>query len=82
LFFGANPICIVRKLAVQFTRVQWQLDPIPNISQIYQQSSSLESDSSRGEMTRKKQPGLIQMGMSQQEGFRSLVTPGEGSEDQ
>jgi hypothetical protein len=42
-FFGATPVCVVWKSAVQFTGQQRQLDPPTNISQIHQQSSSVES---------------------------------------
>jgi hypothetical protein len=42
-FFGANPICVVRKSVVQFTDYQGQLHPLANTSRIYQQSSSVES---------------------------------------
>jgi hypothetical protein len=38
-FFGANPICIARKTAIQFTGQQQQLDSLANTSQIHQQSS-------------------------------------------
>jgi hypothetical protein len=38
-FFGANPICVVRKLAVQFIHQQGQLDTLAKTSQIYQQPS-------------------------------------------
>jgi hypothetical protein len=34
-FFGATPIFVVWKLAVQFTDQQWQLDSLANIFQIY-----------------------------------------------
>ena len=42
-FFGATPICVVWKSAVQFTGQHRQLDPLANTSQIHQQSSSVES---------------------------------------
>jgi hypothetical protein len=38
-FFGATPICAVRKPAVQFKGQQQQLHPLANTSQIHQQSS-------------------------------------------
>jgi hypothetical protein len=38
-FFGATPVCVVWKLAVQ----QWQLDSLTNTPWIHQQSSSPES---------------------------------------
>jgi hypothetical protein len=38
MVLGASPICVVRKLAVQFTGQQWQLDPLGRTSMIYQQS--------------------------------------------
>jgi hypothetical protein len=41
-FFGAIPICILRKSAVQLIGQQWELDPLANITWIYQQSSSIE----------------------------------------
>jgi len=41
-FFGATAICVIWKLAVQFTGQQQQLDLLANISWIYQQSSSVE----------------------------------------
>lgn len=40
-FFGANPFCVVRKVAVQFTGQQ-RLDPLANTSQMYQPSSPAE----------------------------------------
>jgi hypothetical protein len=42
-FFGAAPICVVWKSAVQSTGQQRQLSPLANTSQIDQQSSSVES---------------------------------------
>jgi hypothetical protein len=41
-FFGANPICVVRKSAIQFTTQQKQLDSLSNTSEIYQQSGFVE----------------------------------------
>jgi hypothetical protein len=35
LFFGVNPICIVRKPALQFTGQHQQLNLLANTSQIY-----------------------------------------------
>jgi hypothetical protein len=34
-FFGADPICVVGKSAGQFTGLQWQLNPLTNISQTH-----------------------------------------------
>jgi hypothetical protein len=33
-FFGATPVCVVRKSAVQFPGQQWQLDPLTDTSRI------------------------------------------------
>jgi hypothetical protein len=41
--FGAMPICVVRKVAVQFTGQWWQLDPLTNTSWIHEQSNSVVS---------------------------------------
>jgi hypothetical protein len=43
LCFGATPVCVVWKSAVQFTGQQLQFDPLTNTSQIHQQFSSVES---------------------------------------
>ena len=42
-FFGATPVCVVWKSAVQFTGQQQQLDPFANTSWIHQQSGLVES---------------------------------------
>ena len=33
-FFGAAPVCVVWKSAIQFTRHHWELDPLANSSRI------------------------------------------------
>jgi hypothetical protein len=41
-FFGAAPICVVWKSAVQFTGQQWQLSPLANTLGIHQQAGRVE----------------------------------------
>jgi hypothetical protein len=73
-FFGATPVCVVWKLAVQFTGQQWQLNLLTNTSQIHWQSSSVDrlaTTVSGASETVRPQPWLESAGMTNRNTKRS-----------